>query len=166
MKSEFKAKFIQHLLKNKKSEGFTLIELLVVVIIIGVLAAIALPNLLAQVGKARESELKSTVGTVNRAQQAFHFERATFTGNTSDLGVTLTTQYQQAPIITPAAAQATITTNAPGYATNGTRAYAGLVAFTSANGDYSMAVCGSNAPAATLTVPTNSSTCGAGTLIR
>ncbi|MGL4884096.1 MAG: type IV pilin protein, partial [Waterburya sp.] len=38
------------------NQGFTLIELLVVTIMVGVLAAISLPNLLAQIGKARETE--------------------------------------------------------------------------------------------------------------
>jgi type IV pilus assembly protein PilA len=75
MKSEFKAKYIQHLLgKKKNNEGFTLIELLVVIIIVGVLAAIALPSFLNQVNKARGSEGKSNLGTINRAQQAFRLE--------------------------------------------------------------------------------------------
>jgi type IV pilus assembly protein PilA len=79
MKTEFKAKFLQNLVrKNKGNEGFTLIELLVVIIIVGVLAAIALPSFLNQIGKARGSEAKSNIGTINRSQQAFRLENNTF----------------------------------------------------------------------------------------
>lgn len=80
MNTQFKAKLLQNLANKKGNKGFTLIELLVVVIIIGVLAAIALPNLLGQVGKARESEAKSTVGAMTRAQQAFFTEKGEFAG--------------------------------------------------------------------------------------
>jgi type IV pilus assembly protein PilA len=79
MKSEFKAKYLQHLVrKNKGNEGFTLIELLVVIIIVGVLAAIALPSFLSQIGKARGSEAKSNLGVINRAQQSYRLENSTF----------------------------------------------------------------------------------------
>ncbi len=79
MKSEFKTKLIQHILNKKNGEkGFTLIELLVVIIIIGILAAIALPSFLNQASKARQSEAKSYVGSSNRSQQAYYLEKQQF----------------------------------------------------------------------------------------
>jgi prepilin-type N-terminal cleavage/methylation domain-containing protein len=92
MKSEFKAKFLQHLLKRKEDEGFTLIELLVVIIIIGILSAIALPSFLNQANKARESEAKQYVGSINRAQQAFFLEKSQFTTEFGRLGLGIQTQ--------------------------------------------------------------------------
>lgn len=93
MKSEFKAKLIRHMLGKKDSDkGFTLIELLVVIIIIGILAAIALPSFLNQANKARESEAKTYTGSVNRGQQAFFLEQRGFTGDISALGLGIATQ--------------------------------------------------------------------------
>lgn len=102
MNSIFTAKLLQNLRNKKANKGFTLIELLVVVIIIGVLAAVALPNLLAQVGKARESEGKTGVGTITRAQQTRHFETGLFEDeddpgfealDTNNLSITVDSEY-------------------------------------------------------------------------
>ncbi len=95
MKSEFKTKLIQHILNKKNGEkGFTLIELLVVIIIIGILAAIALPSFLNQAAKARQSEAKTYVGSMNRSQQAYYLEKQQFAPNlvTLAVGVAQTTE--------------------------------------------------------------------------
>ena len=94
MKSEFKTKLIQHMLNKKNGEkGFTLIELLVVIIIIGILAAIALPSFLNQASKARQSEAKTYVGSMNRGQQAYYLEKQQFAPSLDALavGIALTT---------------------------------------------------------------------------
>jgi prepilin-type N-terminal cleavage/methylation domain-containing protein len=49
---------------NKKDKGFTLIELLVVIIIIGILAAIAIPIFLSQRKKAVDASMKSDLRTI------------------------------------------------------------------------------------------------------
>ncbi len=95
MKTELKAKLLQNILRNKKKdEGFTLIELLVVIIIIGILSAIALPSFLNQANKAKQSEAKTIIGSMNRAQQAYQLEAGQFadTAAFGKLGLGVATQ--------------------------------------------------------------------------
>jgi type IV pilus assembly protein PilA len=52
-------------------EGFTLIELLVVILIIGILAAVAIPAFLNQRGKAQDANVKSDINTAQTAEETY-----------------------------------------------------------------------------------------------
>ncbi|MGH2708943.1 MAG: type IV pilin protein, partial [Actinomycetota bacterium] len=68
--------------RAQDEKGFTLIELLVVILIIGILAAIALPAFLNQREKAQDSEAKSAVRTAQTAMETYYTDNQTYVGAT------------------------------------------------------------------------------------
>lgn len=77
------------MLKSLRSQkGFTLIELMIVVAIIGILAAIAIPNFLRYQAQSRQAEAKTNLGGIFVAETSYFGEQSRF-GNFQEIGFAL-----------------------------------------------------------------------------
>ena len=91
-------------------KGFTLIELLVVILIIGILAAIALPAFLGQRSKGQDADAKSAARNMVSAVESFYATNQTYANANSDNDIT------QSGVWGTGSGQATVTaSNGTGY---------------------------------------------------
>ena len=71
---------------KKLQKGFTLIELMIVVAIIGILAAIAIPNFIKFQARSKQSEAKANLKAIFTAQKAFFQEKDRYSSLTGEVG--------------------------------------------------------------------------------
>jgi prepilin-type N-terminal cleavage/methylation domain-containing protein len=86
----------------KLRKGFTLIELLIVVVIIGILAAIAIPKFANTKSKAYITAMKSDLRNLVTAEEAFFSDSSKYTGTLSQLKFQVSTGVNAPTLLTGA----------------------------------------------------------------
>ncbi|MBD1919693.1 prepilin-type N-terminal cleavage/methylation domain-containing protein [Microcoleus sp. FACHB-831] len=107
MNMAIRVQLLKYLLNKHQHRGFTLIELLVVMLVIGILAALALPSFLNCANTSKKSESKTYVYSLNKGQQAYYTEKEKFSNSIAALGVGIpprTANYQYSTKSTKTAA--------------------------------------------------------------
>lgn len=83
----------------KKQNGFTLIELMVVILIVGVLAAAAIPLMRGNIDRSKWAEANAAAGAIRSAVKVYFIETGnTVTGSLNDATVQQALSYQPADL--------------------------------------------------------------------
>ena len=87
-------------------KGFTIVEIILVVVILGILAAVAIPKIVGPNEMITSSEGRETLATLVRAQKSYFLDNGTYTNNMANLDVTIpASQFFNAPVaLNPGAA--------------------------------------------------------------
>ncbi len=99
--------FPKALQRAREDEGFTLIELLVVILIIGILAAIAIPSFLSQKSKATDAAGKELVHAAQNASETYATDHS---GNYQGMTVSGLQSYEKTLLSCPSTANACLKT--------------------------------------------------------
>ena len=85
---------------HRNNKGFTLIELMIVVVIIGILAALAIPRFMQATTKSKQSEAKQILKQIYTMNRAYRQEHGVYHNDLDILGVEISTEARYSYAIT------------------------------------------------------------------